>query len=300
MATELENVLLGDSNVEVVEKINKTITQTLNNADRIEEVSDAVESAGKINTIKLDAGHSGVPVTTYEPDANKVVTLPVYTSAKIDEMLGSVAAGMRYVGTLGTGGTITTLPTTPSTSGGEVLVRNGDTYKVVTAGTYAGVSAEVGDLFIASVQNASVTWTLVPSGDDGDVYANETLTNGYLVVGKGNKQVAPTKIPVNGAVTLRKVFSSQTDSSVTKGGTLVSDGTTKYFKWGYSPNVDVGGGNFAYYPIALLDNTGKEVVTQFEYSSSDNNIVFYLHPDITFPTNYVLLFTRAFTFADIR
>lgn len=288
MATELENVLLGDTNVAVVEKINKTITQTLNNADRIEEVSEAVESAGKVSAIKLVSKNT---TQTYDPNTDKVIELPVYTYSQVDNLLGDLVGGMRYQGTLGTGGRFTSLPTTS--------VKSGDTYKVVSAGTYANQAADVGDLFIAVVSGGEISWTLVPSGDDGDVYANETLTNGYLVVGKGNKQVAPTKIPVNGAVTLRKVFSSQTDSSVTKGGTLVSDGTTKYYKWGYNPNTDAGGGNFAYWPIALLDNTGKEVVTQFEHSSN-NEIVFYLHPDITFPTNYVLLFTRTFTFADIR
>jgi hypothetical protein len=74
---------------------------------------------------------------------------------------------MSYRGTLGTGGTITALPSTG--------VLNGDTYKVITAGTYNQMYAGVGDLFIAKVDNSTVTWTLVPSGDDGDVFADENF-----------------------------------------------------------------------------------------------------------------------------
>ena len=56
---------------------------------------------------------------------------------------GIVAASdaMVFKGTLGTGGTITTLPSTD--------VKVGDTYRVITAGTYDGHSCEIGDLIIA-------------------------------------------------------------------------------------------------------------------------------------------------------
>ena len=61
---------------------------------------------------------------------------------------------MVYKGTLGTGGTITTLPAASSEN-------IGDTYVVITAGTYASQSANIGDIFIST----GTDWTYVPSGD---------------------------------------------------------------------------------------------------------------------------------------
>ena len=48
---------------------------------------------------------------------------------------------MIFKGTLGIGGTVSVVPTSGYTVG--------DTYRVITAGTYAGQACEVGDLLIA-------------------------------------------------------------------------------------------------------------------------------------------------------
>ena len=48
---------------------------------------------------------------------------------------------MVFRGSLGTNGTITSLPVDGTSN-------IGDTYKVITAGTYAGETAKVGDTFI--------------------------------------------------------------------------------------------------------------------------------------------------------
>lgn len=62
---------------------------------------------------------------------------------------------VKYRGTLGTGGTISSLP--------EASEQNqGDSYIVITDGTYAGQTAVAGDAFISNGEN----WTKLPSGDD--------------------------------------------------------------------------------------------------------------------------------------
>lgn len=76
---------------------------------------------------------------------------------------------MVFKGTLGVSGTITDLPTASSTTIGYV-------YKVITDGTYASISAKVGDMFICS---DVPEWTLVPSGDE----PNGTVTN--IATGNG-------------------------------------------------------------------------------------------------------------------
>ena len=81
---------------------------------------------------------------------------------------------MSYQGTLGIGGEITELPT-PSEA------NRGYTYKVVTAGTYQGIAAEVGDTFISY----ATRWDLVPSGDEpgGTVLSvNVTSNDGSITI----------------------------------------------------------------------------------------------------------------------
>ena len=68
------------------------------------------------------------------------------------------AESMHYRGTLGTGGDITVLPTASASN-------KGDTYKVITDGTYAGQEAKAGDLFIS---NGSA-WVLINGSGGKDV-----------------------------------------------------------------------------------------------------------------------------------
>lgn len=85
-----------------------------------------------------------------------------------DSRVDNLPDPMVYRGTLGTGGTITTLPVDGSAA-------IGDTYKVITTGTYAGQAADVGDMFICHTKTSSAnTWDYVPSGDDPPQTASET------------------------------------------------------------------------------------------------------------------------------
>ena len=62
----------------------------------------------------------------------------------------------------------------------------GDTYKVVSDGTYGTLAARVGDIIIYA---KDLGWVLVPSGDDGNVYHDKELTEGQVVVGAGTASV---------------------------------------------------------------------------------------------------------------
>lgn len=98
----------------------------------------------------------------------------IATTSFVSEALGAVSGAMHFKGTVGTGGTAgTTLPTSGVTIG--------DTYKVVTKGTYAGQAAGIGDLFIATA--TTPTWAYVPSGDDAavtSITAGTGLTGGTI------------------------------------------------------------------------------------------------------------------------
>lgn len=91
-----------------------------------------------------------------------------YSASKVDEKLNAIDA-MTYKGTVGTDGTVTELPITN--------VKVGDTYKVVTAGTWGTHACDVGDLLIAlgtesdgAITFDTLSWTYVPSGDDTDTH----------------------------------------------------------------------------------------------------------------------------------
>lgn len=75
--------------------------------------------------------------------------------------ISSLSSAMIFRGTVGTDGTITTLPTASSAV-------EGDTYKVITAGTYASKAAKVGDVFVCCLPagGTAYEWILIPSGDE--------------------------------------------------------------------------------------------------------------------------------------
>ena len=133
-----------------------------------EKVDQLIATAGTVQTV---AGVS--PVSGDIPVASLQSALGLGAAAY--KAVGSVASGntglvtggdvwtaidnlpepMVFKGSLGTGGTITSLPAASSAN-------EGFTYKVITAGTYRGTAAKVGDTFIS---NGS-SWILIPSGDE--------------------------------------------------------------------------------------------------------------------------------------
>ena len=119
------------------------------------------------------------------------------TAAKsyADSILGANDA-MVFKGTLGTGGTVTALPSTYQT---------GWTYRVITAGTYAGQVCEVGDLIIAiadaSGDGSNDDWTIAQTNIDGAVTHSDALTADNIVVGNGAGSVKPSSTKVSDLAT---------------------------------------------------------------------------------------------------
>ena len=95
---------------------------------------------------------------------------------------GGIAASdaMVFRGTIGAADKNPTVTILPEGAG------VGDTYKVVSDGTYGTLAARVGDIIIYA---KDLGWVLVPSGDDGNVYHAEELTEGQVVVGAGTASV---------------------------------------------------------------------------------------------------------------
>ena len=109
------------------------------------------------------------------------------TVDQLDEAVRGIveaSEAMIFKGTLGTGGTITSLPTKHSA---------GDTYKVITAGVYAGKNCNVGDLIICikdsngDGSNTDTHWTVFESNPDGSVTSSSTSsTDKHIAVFDGS------------------------------------------------------------------------------------------------------------------
>lgn len=94
--------------------------------------------------------------------------------SRVESIIEDLPEPMIFKGTLGTGGTIQELPNASASN-------EGFTYKVITAGTYAGQSALVGDVFISDGSE----WVLVPAGDDFNDTWRAIKVNGVEKLGNG-------------------------------------------------------------------------------------------------------------------
>lgn len=107
-----------------------------------------------------------------------------FVEARINAKI-SASDAMIYKGTLGTNGTITALPTKSSSP----LPLTGWTYKVITAGTYAGQKCEVGDMVVCltdATSSVDPTWTVIQNNIDGAVItATTSSTDGHIVLFSG-------------------------------------------------------------------------------------------------------------------
>ena len=121
------------------------------------------QSAGKIanstgSNITLGAAaKKGVATSISSSSTNNDLA----TAKAVNDAIIALPSPMVFKGSLGTGGTITELPTASAAN-------EGYTYKVITAGTYAGQAAGVGDMFICGKPDgsSSYSWILIPAGDE--------------------------------------------------------------------------------------------------------------------------------------
>lgn len=127
-----------------------------------------------------DALGTGYAVETTLTGSSSAIPRADAVKDYVDGVLSANDA-MIFKGTLGTGGTIAALPTTY-----EV----GWTYKVITAGIYAGHVAEIGDLIIATIDrtgsgNQNSDWTVVQTNIDGAVTGPASATNNAIALFDG-------------------------------------------------------------------------------------------------------------------
>ncbi len=162
--------------------------QISNGIDIIYDSVDTIDVA--IFTI-LEATDSAYGVVKLDASVTAGGANPVTGKAIYDYVGDAIAASdaMVFKGTIGTGGTVTALPTTYKT---------GWTYRVITAGIYAGQDCEVGDLIIALVDrdgtgNLDADWTVAQTNIDGAI-TNIRATTPITVSGSGASREIAHKI----------------------------------------------------------------------------------------------------------
>lgn len=136
-------------------------------------ITDALSDSDILQSITDDTGNNDLPVSQ--------LAVKDYVTSKVSEAVRGNDA-MVIKGTLGTGGDFTSLPTY-----GYIV---GWSYKIITAGTYAGYTCEVGDLIYATndgpLSGSSVVnsdWSVIQSNIVGAISASTGLTANQLVVG---------------------------------------------------------------------------------------------------------------------
>ena len=174
---------------------------------------------------KLVGANFTGPVTVQAPTEN----MNPATKQYVDNLLGANDA-MVFKGTVGAGGTVTDF-------GSLTNYQTGWTYRVIVAGTYAGISCEVGDLIIAvadySESFKDADWTVAQTNIDGAVTAGANLTSGALITGDGAHGVQSLANGTNGQI-LKMV-----DGSVTWADEVQNTDTTYTFADGANGSFTV-------------------------------------------------------------
>lgn len=191
--------------------------------------TDATTTAGYIPKFNNTTGviENGYSVQTTLASSSTAIPTAAAVVAAIDSKIAAADA-MIYKGTLGTDGTVTKVPA----NGYKV----GWTYKVITAGTYAGIKCEVGDMLIA-INNGPVSgttvvnadWTVVQANIDGAVTGPASATAGHIAVFDGatgkvikdGTYTIATSVPSNAVFTDTKVTSVDNHYKPANGTTLI-------------------------------------------------------------------------------
>lgn len=107
---------------------------------------------------------------SYDGDSTSQDYNPLATKAYVDNAIDALPEPMVFKGTLGAQADNPTITALPVDGSADI----GDTYKVITDGTYDSQVAKVGDLFICLTKTSNAnTWSYIPSGDE----PSGTVTN---------------------------------------------------------------------------------------------------------------------------
>lgn len=207
----------------IAEGANKTIVDSELSGSSTNPVQNKVVNAAlSVKAPLASPAFTGVP-TAPTPNSN-TNTAQIATTEFVQALINSkiaAADAMIYKGTIGKGGTATALPATHSV---------GWTYKVVTAGTYAGATCEVGDMIVClnnGTTDNNDDWSVVQTNIDGAVTGPASAVTNHVAVfdGTTGKVIKDSGFTIGISVPSNAKF-TDTTYTVMKGATSNAAGTT--------------------------------------------------------------------------
>lgn len=160
---------------------------------------------------------TGIPTAPTAADGTN--TTQIATTAFVQSAFKANDA-MVFKGTIGSSGaTVTTLP---------AKHYQGWTYKVITAGTYAGKACEIGDMIICITDGTSANnahWTVVQSNIDGAVTGPTSSSDTHVAIfdGTSGKVIKDSGFTIAKSIPSDAVF---TDTTYSNGNGISLSGTT--------------------------------------------------------------------------
>lgn len=177
------------------------------------------EVTTKLNTKANLASPALTGTPTAPTAADGTNTTQIATTAFVQSAFKANDA-MVFKGTIGSSGaTVTGLPATHY---------KGWTYKVITAGTYAGKACEIGDMIICITDGTSANnahWTVVQSNIDGAVTGPTSSSDTHVAIfdGTSGKLIKDSGFTIGKSVPSDAVF---TDTTYSNGNGISLSGTT--------------------------------------------------------------------------
>lgn len=207
----------------IAEGANKTTVDSALSASSANPVQNKV-----INTALAAKAPLASPAFTGTPTAPtpgaSVNDTQIATTSFVQALINSkiaAADAMIFKGTIGTDGTITALPATHST---------GWTYKVITAGTYAGAKCEVGDMIVClkdGTTDNDADWTVIQANIDGAVIGAASAVANHVAAfaDATGKVIKDSGFTIGASVPAGAKF-TDTTYAVMKGATSSAAGAT--------------------------------------------------------------------------
>ena len=216
-----------------IDNFMSSIATTSALTDLKKALDDEVLRATSVETLKAplnSPSFQGIPVATTASLGNSTQQLATteFVQMSIDDKISNSDAVI-IKGTLGSGGTVTELPS---------VYKVGWSYKIITAGTYAGQVCEVGDIITAFVGRDvgevpdQSDWSISQTNIDGAITDIDN-TDGYITLSKGkgtviigHKNISAKKSEFTNSLTFGGSFNVITNVDTDAKGHVVDISTT--------------------------------------------------------------------------
>lgn len=200
----LEKVLIGDTTKEYVDKINKAIDNVNSNADAIDDLTDAVANAGKVDNVKVnDISVVGNKVANVKINGSTTVNVETSSTGEITISAPTLAKSL----TLSVDTSTYELTATLKDSNGNALSTQTvdlPLETMVVDAAYDGTTKKI----VLTLQNGNTTSFSVADLVSGLVATDNNFTDGQVLVADGNAKKAKssgftikTSVPANAKFT---------------------------------------------------------------------------------------------------